>query len=133
MRTYLVAYLAGLAVFLAGDVVWLGSIAIGFYRSRLGDLLLERPNLAVAAGFYALYLVGVVIFAVAPALRSGTWTTATLYGALFGLFAYATYDLTNLATLRHWSAAVSLLDIAWGIAITALSATLATLAASRFG
>ena len=133
MRTYLVAYAATLAVFLLGDFVWLGTVALSFYRSRLGALLLDKPNLATAAGFYVLFAIGIVIFAVTPALRASSWTQAAIYGALFGFFSYATYDLTNLATIRGWSAEVSIADLIWGTAITAVSATAGYFVAARFG
>lgn len=119
---YLVAYLATAAVFLTVDFVWLTQIATGFYRQRLGDLLLDRPIIGAAVGFYAVYVIGIVVFAVAPALRSESVTTALLYGALFGFFCYATYDLTNFSTLQGWSLTVSAVDIVWGTCLTAGSA-----------
>ncbi len=122
MVQYVAAYVGTAVVFLAIDFVWLAWIARGFYASRMGDLLLETPNYGAAAVFYALYLVGVIIFAVAPALKTGSPASALLYGALFGFFAYATYDMTNYATLRNWPLAVSVVDMAWGTAITGLSA-----------
>jgi uncharacterized membrane protein len=122
MRTYLIAYAATLVVFLAADALWLGFVARDFYREQLGALMSPNPNLAVAAGFYALYVVGVVYFAVAPALNAGGWTTALVSGALFGLIAYATYDLTNLAVTKGFPATLALVDMAWGAALTATSA-----------
>lgn len=130
---YLVAYFVAAVVFLVLDGVWLGIIAGDFYRARVGDLLLERPDLAVAGAFYALYLVGVVVFAVAPALRDASAGRAIGRGALFGLIAYATYDLTNLATLKGWSAAVSLLDMGWGAVVTAAASAAGYFAARRIG
>ena len=122
---YAIAYIATAVVFLVADMIWLGIVAKNFYRDNLDGLLLEQPSIPVAAAFYALYVVGVTIFAVAPALREETWVTAAIYGALFGFFAYAVYDLTNLATLRGWSPAVTIVDLAWGTAATALAAVAA--------
>lgn len=121
---YLTAYLATAAIFLVIDFLWLGYIANTFYFSRLGDLLLDKPNLGVAAMFYAVYVIGVVIFAVGPALKAGSWQTALIYGALFGFFCYATYDMTNLATLKGWPVSVTVVDVIWGTVLTGTSALL---------
>jgi uncharacterized membrane protein len=133
MPAYLVSYGATVIVLLACDMVWLSTVGAGIYRPRLGDLLLDRPVLWAAALFYLVYGVGVVIFAVAPGLRQESWPRALGLGALFGLFAYATYDLTNLATMRGWSVLVSVLDIAWGACLTAVAAAAGTYAAMRVG
>jgi uncharacterized membrane protein len=130
--TYIAAYVATLVVMLAVDLAWLGTVGAAVYRPRLGDLLLGKPVLWAAALFYLVYAVGVVIFAVAPGLRTESWGRAAAFGALFGFFAYATYDLTNLATVRGWSAFVSALDIGWGAVLTALAASAAYWAAQRF-
>ena len=122
MIRYLAAYVATVVAFLAIDFVWLTRIAKHFYADRLGKLLREKPNLVAASGFYALYVVGIVIFAVSPALADGSALTAFIRGALFGFFAYATYDMTNFATLRHWPLSVTVVDIAWGTALTGTSA-----------
>lgn len=131
MAQYLTAYGVTAAVFLGIDFIWLSQVARSFYFERLGDLLLDKPNLGAAAAFYAIYVVGIVIFSVAPALRTESATNALVYGALFGFFAYATYDMTNYATLRNWPLEVSLVDIAWGTCLTAVSALLGYLA-TRF-
>ena len=123
MSRIAIAYAATAVVFCLLDLIWLGFVAKGYYQSQVGSLLLDKPNLAVAAAFYALYIVGVLIFAVVPALDAGQWARALLYGALFGFFAYATYDLTNLATLKGWSPGVALLDLVWGAVVTGASAT----------
>ena len=122
MAQYLAAYGFTATVFLVIDLIWLSQIAKAFYFERLGDLLLDKPNLAAAAAFYAIYVVGIIIFSVAPALRADSATSALTYGALFGFFAYATYDMTNYATLRNWPLEVSLVDIAWGTCLTGVSA-----------
>ncbi|MEI2383555.1 DUF2177 family protein [Breoghania sp. JC706] len=122
MFQYVIAYIATAVVFLGVDFLWLSRIAKSFYYGRLGDILLETPRMGAAVAFYAAYVVGIVLFAIAPALRADSAGTAFLYGALFGLFAYGTYDMTNYATLRHWSLTVSLVDMAWGAFLTGLSA-----------
>jgi uncharacterized membrane protein len=128
---YATAYAAAAITFLVLDLVWLGFVAGDFYRTALGGLLLEKPNIPAAVAFYALYLVGVLIFAVAPALAAGSMRKAVVSGALFGFFAYATYDLTNLATLKGWSLAVSVVDILWGTVVTAVTAGAGYLGARR--
>lgn len=124
MKYYLIAYLAtGLVLFVL-DAIWLVSMTRLLYRPLLGPILLDTAKLAPAALFYFIYVFGVVFFAVSPALASGRWTTALVHGALFGLIAYATYDLTNQATLKGWSGVVSLADMCWGAILTASAATL---------
>ncbi|PSC06682.1 DUF2177 domain-containing protein [Alsobacter soli] len=132
MKRALVMYVCAFLVMIPLDLVWLGVVARRFYVEQIGGLLLERPNLPPAVAFYALYVVGVVIFAMMPAARSGSWIDAALYGALFGFFAYATYDLTNLATLKGYSAAMAAVDIAWGVLVTAVTASLGYLLARIF-
>jgi uncharacterized membrane protein len=119
MKAYLAAYGAAAVVFLGLDAIWLNIASRLFYRPLLGDLLAEKPNLAVAVVFYAVYVIGVVVFCVAPAK---TAAAALGLGALLGLVAYGTYDFTNLATIRNWPAIVSLVDLAWGMSLTALAA-----------
>lgn len=116
-------YLATTIVFFAIDMVWLGFVASSFYKSQIGSLLKDSPDWGAAILFYLLFLVGLLIFVVYPAIESGSWTHALIYGALFGFFTYATYDLTNLATLKDWPLLVSIVDMAWG---TVLSASVAT-------
>ncbi len=125
IRQYAIAYVATAVVFLALDAVWLGTMADRLYRPAMGSIMLERFALAPAAAFYLIYIVGVVVFAVAPALQNGRWTTALGYGAMLGLMAYATYDLTNQATLKDWSWTVTIADLCWGTFVTAVSAAAA--------
>ena len=130
MLNYLAAYGATAVVMLALDIAWLGFIAKSFYRKAIGHLMADPPNLVAAVVFYLLYPAGIMLFAVAPAAWAGMflaptdipWTRAVLAGALFGFFAYATYDLTNLATLRGWPWRLALVDIVWGTALTAAAA-----------
>jgi uncharacterized membrane protein len=121
-----------LLVMLPLDILWLSTAGARLYKQEIGSLLLEKPALRPAAAFYLLYSLGVVVFAVSPAYRDGPWTTALVYGALFGLLAYATYDLTNLATLRGYTTTIALVDMAWGTLLTAASALLVYLIATFF-
>ena len=128
MKSLLVGYLAALASLAVLDGIWLGLVSREFYKARIGQLLLEQPVWSIAIVFYLIHAAGIAVFALTPALTAGSWTTAALYGALFGFCAYATYDITNLATLRGWSMAVSLVDLAWGTVATAAAAVAAFLA-----
>lgn len=117
--TIVCAYAATLVLFLVADMAWLSTMTGRFYRPVMGDLLLAKPNLPPAVAFYLLYPVGLILFVVLPALRGGGVAHAALWGALFGLFTYSTYDLTNQATLRNWSIILSLVDVAWGTILSA--------------
>ncbi len=120
---YIVAYFATAAMFFLIDIIWLSFVANWFYRRELGDLLLEKPNYAAAAGFYLMYIAGIVFFAIHPAMESKSLLTAVIYGALFGFFTYATYDMTNLATLKGWPWTIAVVDITWGTVLGCFSAT----------
>lgn len=112
--TIVYAYAATLVLFLVADMAWLSTMTGRFYRPVMGDLLLAKPNLPPAVAFYLLYPVGLILFVVLPALRGGGVAHAAMWGALFGLFTYSTYDLTNQATLRNWSMVLTVVDVAWG-------------------
>lgn len=129
--TWIAAYIAAAVSFLALDALWLGVVARSLYQREFGAMLLEVPNMVAAGAFYALYLVGIVVFAVKPALEAGGWSRALLQGALFGLIAYATYDLTNLATLKGFPIRVVAPDLIWGAFVTAAAALAGYAAASR--
>ena len=120
MLQYGIAYLATAAAFLSADYIWLNR-AMGFYKNSLGDLLADKPNLAAAAALYVIYFVGIVVFAVLPAARSNGGGAAIMLGGLLVLVAFATYDLTNLATLSRWPLVVVIVDLFWGIFVTALA------------
>lgn len=124
MLMNLFGYGLALAVFVAADMVWLGTMAPRFYRPTLGDIAISGVNLPPAILFYAMYPIGLLIFAIQPALKSGSMSTASIYGALFGFFTYATYDLTNQATLRNWTVQLTLIDVAWGTILGAISASI---------
>src|SRR6185312_14639099 len=132
MLRYAIAYVVMLALFPLLDALWIGFAARGVYQGEIGALLLPKPNVAAAAAFYAIYAAGVLVFAVAPGL-GGDWRRALGLAALLVLVAYATYDLTNLATLRGFTLKLSLIDMAWGAAMTTAVAAVAGLVARRLG
>lgn len=103
-----------LPLFIAGDLAWPGYIATSFYRGQLGSLMKSDVTWVAAILFYLVYIAGLVIFVIAPAVTADSWSHALLYGALFGLVTYATYDLTNLATLTGWPVMVTIVDMLWG-------------------
>jgi uncharacterized membrane protein len=131
MMTYVAAYIAALALFIGADMVWLGAMVNRVYRPALGDVLIAGVNLPPAIVFYLIYPVGLVIFAVLPALKGGSIATAAMYGALFGFFTYATYDLSNYATLRNWGLSLTLIDMGWGTVLGAISASAGYLLAAK--
>jgi uncharacterized membrane protein len=131
MKAYVVSYAAALVVFLAADMVWLGTMVGRIYRPALGDILAPTVNLPPALFFYLIYPVGLMIFAILPGLKSGSITTAAAYGALFGFFTYATYDLSNFATLRNWTFQVTIIDIVWGTLLGAMTAAVASYVAIK--
>lgn len=114
LKNSIVLYFITLVVFFVIDMVWLGLVAKGFYRRQLGALLSSKVNWTAAILFYLLFIAGLLVFVVRPALQQGVPLRALALGALFGLIAYATYDLTNLATLRDWPLLVTAVDLCWG-------------------
>ncbi|MBS0426799.1 MAG: DUF2177 family protein [Proteobacteria bacterium] len=119
---HLVAWAATFVVMIVIDLLWLGVIAKGIYQQGMGALMAPQPRLGAAAAFYLLYPVGLVVFAVLPGADAGSVWRAALTGALFGLFCYGTYDLTNMAVVRNWPVGLSLLDMAWGTLVSGVSA-----------
>jgi uncharacterized membrane protein len=120
---YAIAYAAIIVPFLLLDAVWLTLMGKLVYKPTLGDILLPDVNLPPAIAFYLIYPIGILVFATLPALKAESVTPALIYGALFGALAYATYDLTNHATLRNWTLQITLMDIAWGAFASAVAAT----------
>jgi uncharacterized membrane protein len=118
-----VIYLVTVPVFFVIDMIWLGAVAKDFYKRHLGYLMRDPINWAAAITFYLLFIVGIVIFAVKPALETQSPLRALVFGALFGFFTYATYDLTNLATVKDWPLVVTLVDLVWGTALCGIVAT----------
>lgn len=119
--TYVAAYVAALVVFAVIDGAWLYFMGQYLYKPTLGEILAPDVRLGPAIAFYLLFPVGLTIFGVEPALKSGSMSTAIVYGALFGLFAYATYDLTNFATLKNWTLQITLIDITYGAIVAGLA------------
>jgi len=119
---FLVTYLSVAVTFVALDMIWLGTMVERLYRPVMGDMLRSEPNLAAAALFYLTYPLGLIWFAVLPAQQDGSALRAFAPGALLGCFSYATYDLTNQATLRNWSTGLTLADVCWGALLAGVSA-----------
>lgn len=130
--SYVIAYVSGLIAFLVIDYIWLSRVALSFYRREIGDLMLDKPNLAIAGLFYLFYIVALVVLAVMPAVEKQQWTMALLYGALLGFAAYGTYDITNLATLKGWSVTVTIVDTIWGAVLTGTVATISYFVTNAF-
>ncbi len=122
MLKYLGVYAVVLLAFVVIDMIWLRVIAVSWYQQGMGSLLTDSPNLVAAAAFYLLFPVGLMVFGVLPEEGAvGLWKAVGM-GALFGFFAYATYDLTNLAVIKNWPAGLSVLDMAWGSLLSGVSA-----------
>lgn len=118
MAKFIQIYLVVLAAFFAIDMVWLGLVAKKFYRQQLGSLMRVGVNWPAAIIFYLLFILGLVFFVVYPAVEKGSWFYALWTGAFFGLICYATYDLTNLATLKNWPLKMTIADLIWGSALS---------------
>jgi uncharacterized membrane protein len=133
MWTYLKLYALTFAAFFAIDMIWLGLVAKGFYRKHLGYLMAPDVNWPAAIIFYLLFIAGILVFVVVPGLKSGSIGMTVLRGALFGLITYATYDLTNLATIKNWPLTVTLVDLAWGTILSVVVSLAGFAAARGFG
>jgi uncharacterized membrane protein len=133
MKKYVAAYVSAALLMLLFDGVWIGVVARDFYQQGIGHLMAASPRFDAASLFYVVYALGLLVFVIAPQaqMRSSTWHSAMLRGALFGLVAYATYDLSNLATLRDWPVQVAVVDMAWG-AFASSCASIAGRAAWRW-
>ena len=127
----LLVYAVTLGIFFAIDLVWLGVVAKNFYRQHIGHLMSADVNWPPALLFYAVYIAGIVFFAIKPAFEAGSASRALAYGAFFGFIAYATYDLTNQATMKDWPVLVTAIDLAWGTVLTAAVAYLSYQVSSR--
>ena len=126
-------YAIALPVFFAIDMVWLGLVAKGFYAKQIGSLLKPDVNWTAAILFYLLFIIGLVVFVITPAVEKNSWTHALLFGALFGLVCYATYDLTNLAIAKDWPLLVTIVDLAWGAVLAASVSVVTYFIASKIG
>ncbi|WNO04990.1 DUF2177 family protein [Rhodoferax mekongensis] len=132
MNKYLATYAATALVLLMLDVLWIGGLAKSMYQEGICHLMAEQPRWGVAALFYALYPVGLLVFVVAPRGVTDGWSVTLLHAALFGLVAYATYDLTNLATLKGWPVSLAMLDMAWGCVASCAASAAGKLVFQRF-
>jgi uncharacterized membrane protein len=116
-------YVIALPVFVAIDMLWIGLVAKNFYRNQIGFLMKSEINWIAALVFYLLFIVGLVLFVIAPAIEKKSWMHALLFGMLFGLITYATYDLSNLATLKDWPLLLTIVDLVWGATLAASVST----------
>ncbi|MEZ5708425.1 MAG: DUF2177 family protein [Blastomonas sp.] len=129
---YIAAYVVAALIFGLLDFLWLGNMAANLYRPVIGEIMADEFRKGPAFAFYAIYMFGIVWFAVRPALASGNWSDALINGVLFGAIAYATFDLTAQAVLKVWSTKLSLIDIAWGAFATGTASTLTAVILLRF-
>ncbi len=130
-KMLVIAYVATAVVFLVLDSIWLGLISRNIYQREIGGLLLAKPNFVAAVIFYVIYIAGLVYFCVVPGVVETSAVRALVNGAFFGIVAYATYDLTNLATLKDWSTTLVFIDIAWGAVASGIAAAVAVLIIMR--
>jgi uncharacterized membrane protein len=124
-------YAIALPVFFAIDMLWLGLVAKNFYKQQIGFLMKSNINWVAAISFYLLFIVGLVLFVIMPSIEKGSWVRAVLFGALFGLVTYATYDLTNLATFKEWPLFVTFVDLAWGATLGAIVSAITYIIAGK--
>lgn len=126
-------YLIALPIFFVIDMIWLGLVAKNFYREQIGFLMKTNVNWVAAIIFYLLFIFALVVFVINPAVEKKLWINALIYGALFGMITYATYDLTNLATLKDWPLVVTIVDIMWGTLLGASVSLISYFIAIKIG
>ena len=114
----IIGYLLTTIVFFVIDILWLGFLAKGMYNKMLGHLMASNVNWTAAIIFYLIFIVGIFVFSIIPGVQKDSFQHALIYGVLFGFFTYATFDLTNLATLRDWPIKIVIIDIIWGVVLT---------------
>jgi uncharacterized membrane protein len=131
MRYYIKLYFITLIAFLAIDMVWLGLVARTFYRNYLGFLMTPTTNWIAAVLFYLLFILGILVFVVVPGLQDNSLKATILRAVLFGLVTYATYDLTNLATVKNWPVLITVIDMAWGTVLSVLVSYISFMAGKR--
>lgn len=131
MRSYIKLYLITLITFFVIDIVWLGLVAGTLYRSYLGFLFAPTTNWVAAVLFYLLFILGILVFVVVPGLQDSSLKATLLRAVLFGLVTYATYDLTNLATVKNWPVLITVIDMAWGMVLSVLVSYISFLAGKR--
>jgi len=132
IREFAIHFVSALLAFLACEIVWLGFVARDFYFSKLDFLLADSPNWYAAAAFYVVFVTGLTLFVVTPAVRRGSLLAGVAWGSFFGIVTYATYDLTNLATVEGWPLSVTMVDIAWGGTISAIATWASVSSGIRF-
>lgn len=125
-------FFIALPVFFIIDMIWLVLVAKNFYQKQIGFLMRPDVNWTAAIIFYLLFIAGLVLFVITPAVEKQSWVHALVYGALFGLITYATYDLTNLATLKDWPVIVTVVDLAWGMVLSASVSLVTWVIGNRF-
>lgn len=130
---FLKLYSIALPVFLALDMFWLGVVAKNFYRAQIGALMTSNVNWMAAIIFYLIFIFGLVVFVIEPAVAEGSWSHALLFGALFGLVCYATYDLTNLAVAKDWPLLVTIVDLVWGAVLASSVSAITYFIAKKIG
>lgn len=130
---YVPAYFVAIVVFLILDAIWLGLVARSFYVSRMGDLMADSPRWGFAIVFYALFIVGVIYFAVSAGIANGQWTTAAFNGLLFGFFTYLTYNFTALSVIRGFDPTLAMVDTIWGAVCGALVSGITVMIVNAFG
>lgn len=126
-------YAIAISVFIAIDMVWLGLVAKNFYSKHLGSLMAKEVNWPAALIFYLLFIAGLVFFVITPSLEKRSWSQALLTGMFFGLITYATYDLTNLATLKNWPVIVTVVDLLWGMVLSGTVSVVSFFVAKKLG
>ncbi len=124
-------YLIALPIFIGIDMAWLGLIAKNFYQEQIGFLMKSNINFPAAIIFYLLFIAGLILFVINPAMEKHSWLHALLFGALFGLITYATYDLTNLASIKDWPILVTIVDLIWGTVVASLVSLLTYFIATK--
>lgn len=129
MTSPILTFLVAAVIFSVIDFIWLGLVAKQLYRRYIGFLLRDKANIPAAVIFYTLFIIGLIIFVINPALNRGNDQIyyAALYGGLYGLFTYATYDLTNLSTVKGWPLTITVIDLAWGVVISTITASVTVL------
>ncbi|MES2396163.1 MAG: DUF2177 family protein [Bacteroidota bacterium] len=128
---FLKLFFTALLIFIAFDISWVGFLAKDFYRDQIGSLMKSDINWVAAILFYFIFILGLVLFVIQPALEKHSWTHALLFGSLFGLVTYATFDLTNLALLKNWPVLVTIVDLIWGMFLSALVSVLTYFIATK--
>lgn len=133
MIQFIKYYSVAFVVFFAIDLVWLGVVAKNMYKEHLGFIMSPNVNWVAAIGFYMVFIAGLIFFALNPAIEKNSITYAIFVGGFFGLITYATYDMTNLATLKDWPVFITVVDIIWGTVLCSLTTTVSFLVLKFIG